>query len=659
MSESTENPLNGQEREISLVIGTAGHIDHGKTTLISALTGVDCDRLIEEKKRGITIELGFAPLKLEDGRVVSVIDVPGHERFIRQMVAGASGIDATLLVVAADESVMPQTREHLAIMELLGVQEGLIAVTKIDRVEEGMTDLVLEDIADFVKGTFLEGKPIIPVSGVTGQNLDSLRREIAALVDRIKPRPRGGALFLPIDRAFPISGFGTVVTGTAYHGVAHLGDEIEVLPAQSGREGKIRSLQVHGKSVEDAYAGQRVAANLSNIAVDDIQRGDVVCQKGVYSPTTCFDAVIRLLPAVEAPLRHWQRVHLCIGTSEVLARVALLQTKQIAPGGEEPAQLVLEEPVVCTLGQRFILRFYSPLVTIGGGSVVFPYSRKPRGAEARARVLSRIDGLSHAETSASRLEYLVSSEGILDAHSAALDIQEGPASVAKIAGELAARGKLIELRGDRSVYVSQERYRELVEGLMHAVRKWQRDFPAEAGLPLDEALRQNPLLAETGREGSARTFRSLVARVTEGGALVLDENKLHTPDFTPRSEGDFLKNSQALAEVCRNHGWQLVTLDEARSEMGLSPQVFNPLVQSLKNSRELAILQGNYVLTAEMERRMLDILRDLSKETGSVTLAAVRDATQSSRKFILPVLEYFDSRGYTRRAGDARVVKGA
>ncbi|MBR1672259.1 MAG: selenocysteine-specific translation elongation factor [Fretibacterium sp.] len=646
---------NAEGREVSLVIGTAGHIDHGKTTLISALTGVDCDRLIEEKRRGITIELGFAPLRLEDGRVVSVIDVPGHERFIRQMVAGASGIDATLLVVAADESVMPQTREHLAIMELLGVKEGLVAVTKIDRVEEGMAGLVVEDVAEFVRGTFLEGKPIVPVSGVTGDGLDALRREIAALVDRVKPRPRSGALFLPIDRAFPIAGFGTVITGTAYHGVAHLGDEIEVLPclagkgpsARSGREGRIRSLQVHGQPVEDAYAGQRVAANLSGIAVDELSRGDVVCHKGVYAPTSCFDAVLKLLPATKEALRHWQRLHLCIGTSEVLARVALLRSKQIAPGGEEPAQLVLEEPVVCTSGQRFILRFYSPLITIGGGTVVYPYSHKPRGAQARARVLARIEGLRTADTPALRLERLVGDAGMLDAAAASIAIQETPAHLTQAAGELLKQGKLVELKGDRALYFSPTRFEDLMKDLLGAVAAYQKSFPAEAGLPLDEALRQVPL-------PDAKALRSLAAMMVERGTLVLDENKLHTPDFVSKNEGEFLKNSQALAGICRRHGWQLATLDEVRAEAGLPPKVFNALIQSMKNSRGLVILENNYVLTSEMEQAMLSIFRGLGE---SVTLAAVRDATQSSRKFILPILEYFDSKGYTRRAGDVRIVK--
>lgn len=634
-------------REISLVLGTAGHIDHGKTTLISALTGVDCDRLLEEKKRGITIELGFAPLRLGDGRVVSVVDVPGHERFIRQMVAGASGIDAVLLVVSADESVMPQTREHLAILGLLGVRDGLVAITKADRVEPGMVDLVKEDVQEFVRGSFLEGKPIVPVSAVTGENIEALKHELGALVDRVRPRPRKGALFLPVDRAFPISGFGTVVTGTAYRGIARLGDEIEVFP--SGREGRIRSLQVHGRPVEEAFAGQRVAANLSGISVDELARGDVVCRKGVYSPTCCFDAVLRVLSSATEPLKHWQRVRLCIGTSDVLARVALLRARTIAPGGEEPAQLVLEEPVVCTADQRFIIRFYSPLVTIGGGRVVFPYSHKPRGALARAEAVSRIQALGTATTSEDRLRRVVEDAGMMDSLRAAIAVQEAPSDLALIASRLAKSGGIVELKGERTFYVSPSRLESLETEALSALRGYQEAFPSERGMPTDELMRRLSL-------PDARVLRSFAALLAERGRILVEDNKVRTPDFVARNEGDFRRNSEALEAFCRERGWQLATLEEVRSALGMEPGAFSQLIQSLKNTKSLVLLEGGYVLTAEMENVMLDILREIG---GNVTLAAVRDATNSSRKFILPVLEFFDSKGYTRRVGDVRVVKGA
>ena len=621
-------------REISLVLGTAGHIDHGKTALINALTGINCDRLIEEKKRGITIELGFAPLKLDDDRVVSVIDVPGHEKFIRQMVAGASGIDAALLVIAADESVMPQTREHLAIMELLGVHDGLIAITKIDRIkdEEGMLELVIDDVREFVKGTFLENKPIVPVSSITGENLESLRIEIKNLIDRVKIRPRSGAFFLPVDRAFVISGFGTVVTGTAYHGTSHPNDKIEVLP--SGREGRIRTLQVHGQNVESAYAGQRVAINLAGIDIDEISRGDVICHKGVFKPTKCFEAMIKLMSEVKEPLKHWQRVHICTGTSEILARVSLLKSKFIEPGEEQPAQLVLEEPVVCTYGQKFIIRFYSPLITIGGGEIIYPYSYKPRGAAARAKVLERINNLSNSRTPERRFEYLIHEFGKIEKSEALLLIQDISENVEKLAGELISQGKILELDNN---YVSKEYCDEMLNSLVNTVKDYQNSYKSEIGIPLE----------------NLNFSRALINLALNKNILILAGNKLHTPDFVPENDEEFAKNIDIIKNLCISRKWQLMTLDELRREINLPEKVFTKVIQAMKNSKELALIPEGYILVSELENEMRNILRSLGDK---ITLAQVRDATGSTRKFILPILEYFDSKGYTRRAGDYRVV---
>ncbi|MBQ7266763.1 MAG: selenocysteine-specific translation elongation factor [Synergistaceae bacterium] len=619
--------------EISLVLGTAGHIDHGKTALINALTGINCDRLIEEKRRGITIELGFAPLKLEDGRVVSVIDVPGHERFIRQMVAGASGIDAALLVIAADESIMPQTREHLAIMELLGVHDGLVAVTKIDRVkdEEGMLELVIDDVKEFTKGTFLEGKAVVPVSSVTGENLDELRTKITALVDRVKVRPRSGAFFLPVDRAFVISGFGTVITGTAYHGTVQTGDKVEILP--SGREGRIRTLQVHGQNVESAYAGQRVAANLAGIDIDEISRGDVVCHKGVFKATRCFEAVIRLI--VNEPLRHWQRVHVCTGTSEVLARVSLLDTKQIEPGQTaSPAQLVLEEPVVCTFGQRFILRFYSPLITIGGGEIIYPYSYKPRGTAQRAKIISRIENLRGAKTPEARFEYLINESGRVSKSEALQLIQATQKNIDAIIERLTSAGKIFALDND---YVSKKYCDELLDVLCENVKDYQTHYSSESGMPIE----------------SLNVPRSLLNLAVSSGLLVIENSKVHTPDFVPENDEAFNASKHRVRNICLSHKWQLITLDELRKESAMPEKVFSKVIQSMRNAGELALIPEGFVLIAELEREMRGILKSLGEK---VTLAQVRDSTGSTRKFILPILEYFDSKGYTRRAGDYRVV---
>ena len=621
-------------REISLVLGTAGHIDHGKTALINALTGVNCDRLIEEKRRGITIELGFAPLELDDGRVVSVIDVPGHEKFIRQMVAGASGIDAALLVISADESVMPQTREHLEIMELLGVHDGLTAITKIDRVkdDEGMLDLVIDDVRNFLKGTFLGDRPIVPVSSVTGEGLDDLRTEIKSLIDRVKLRPRNGAFFLPVDRTFTIAGFGTVVTGTAYHGTVRTSERIEILP--SGREGRIRTLQVHGKNVDSAFAGQRVAANLAGVDIDEITRGDVVCSRGIFRATRCVEAVIKILPDVAEPLKHWQRVHVCIGTSEVLARISLLGSKTIESGEAQPVQLVLEEPVICTFGQKFILRFYSPLITIGGGEIIFPYSYKPRSSAMRAKILSRIEALRLAKTPAERFEYLINEAGILPKPEALQLLQDTSENLDILIGRLSDAGKIIV--ADNSI-LSENYFCEITDGLKGTLNKYHKKFPSELGMPLE----------------SVNFPRSVINLAVSRGIIAMTGNKLHMPDFRPENDEAFNRDVEAVRNLCLSRKWQLLTLDELRVELKLPENSFKKLIQAMRNGNSLALIPEGFILLRELEIEMLEILHKLGK---NVTLAQVRDVTGSTRKYIMPILEYFDGKGYTRRAGDYRVV---
>ncbi|MDR1621170.1 MAG: selenocysteine-specific translation elongation factor [Synergistaceae bacterium] len=663
MAEENSKEKIREEREISLVIGTAGHIDHGKTALVAALTGVDCDRLLEEKKRGITIELGFAPLRLEDGRVVSIIDVPGHERFIRQMVAGASGVDAVMLVVAADESVMPQTREHLAILELLGVREGLVVVSKSDKVEPEMLELVEEDVQEFVKGTFLEGKKVVSFSAVTGHNTELLEKELTNLVDRVQLRPRKGALFLPIDRAFPISGFGTVVTGTAYRGTVRPGDEVEIFPARDGRnrEAKVRSLQVHGRGVEEAYAGQRVAVNLSNIAVDELSRGDVICRKGIYANTRCFDVTLKVLPSAAEPVKHWQRVRVYIGTSDVLARVSLLDGKSILPGREAPAQLVTEEDVVCVAEQRFIIRFYSPLVTIGGGRVVFPYGRKPRGAAARKLSSARIRALSDTLSPEKRFSLLVEQAGIMDFDRASIALQETPSGLTAAAARAVKNGSVLELKGDKPFYLSRGCFEELASAVTELLKAYHESHETEEGMLPDELARAGFFLkmadsADAKNMTNAKAARSLLSLLAENGTVVLEGSKVRMPDFVPKNDEAFQRNKEAFFAYCRKRAFQPPTLDEARVDLNMDPRAFSLLVQGLKNARRLVLLPGEYLLTDEVESDMMEILL---KTEGDVTLAAVRDATNSSRKFILPILEYFDSRGHTRRVGDVRVVRRA
>src|SRR5918999_1795344 len=362
-----------------VVMGTAGHIDHGKTQLIKTLTGIDTDRLKEEKERGITIDLGFAHLRFADDTEVGVIDVPGHERFVRNMLAGVGGIDLVMLVIAADEGVMPQTREHLAICQLLRIKDGLVALTKTDLVDEDWLELVSEDTREFLKGTFLEGKPIVPVSAKTGQGIDDLRRGLQTLVARVPPKQLEGKFRLPVDRVFTIRGFGTVVTGTLFSGTIRVEDRIEIYP--KGIEAKIRGIQVHNASVAEAVAGQRTAINLQGIDKVELGRGDVLGHPGEFASTFMLDAVLQHLADAPRPLRHRARVRLHLGTSEIMGRVMLLDRDELAPGEEAYVQFRLESPAVALPRDRYVIRSYSPVQTIGGGILLEVQPRKHRRYE--------------------------------------------------------------------------------------------------------------------------------------------------------------------------------------------------------------------------------------------------------------------------------------
>ncbi len=632
-------------QEISLVVGTAGHIDHGKTELVKAMTGIDCDRLLEEKKRGITIELGFAPLVLPSERVVSLVDVPGHDRFIRQMVSGASGVDAVLLVVAADEGVMPQTREHLDILCLLGIQHGVIAITKKDLVDEETISSVEEDVRTLVAGTFLEGAPILSVSAVTGEGVESLKDEMDCLVDRAKPRERGGAYFMPIDRTFPVAGFGTVVTGTSYKGTVSPGDEVEVLP--SGLKSRVRSVQVHSRNVKAAFAGQRVAMCLNDLDLDEIKRGDVVCATNVYKATSCLDVMVKLLPSAPEPLVHWQRVRLHIGTTDVLARISMLDGKNLQPGRAAPVQLVLEEPIVATIGQRFIIRFYSPLRTIGGGEVLIPYASRPTGKKHREAERDRIIVHSRAKNREERITAILDISGCLSVKDLTVQVQERRQDLLPVLASLQEQGKLIHIQVGDGLVFSSEKYGSKVEELRKALGEFHDEFPHQNGLAPEALI--NKVFAEAERKSG----RVILSRATEQGHFKFIGDVLALPNFNPVENTAYLENRKKLMKYCAGCGFQLPVIDELPNHLSMTKSAFSGLLDQMKKNNEIAILDSQFVLSLELLNPLLKKLQEIS---GGFTLAQVRDLTGSSRKFVLPILEYLDGRGITRRVGEKRIL---
>ncbi|MBI4839975.1 MAG: selenocysteine-specific translation elongation factor, partial [candidate division NC10 bacterium] len=393
-----------------LIIGTAGHIDHGKTTLVKALTGIDTDRLKEEKERGISIELGFAFLRLPDGVQAGIVDVPGHERFVKTMLAGVGGIDLVILVIAADEGVMPQTREHLHICALLQVKRGLVALTKSDLVEAEWLEMVRADIVETLKGTFLDGCPVVPCSATTGQGLPELLQAIQDQAAAAEPKRTEGTVRLPVDRVFTIKGFGTVITGTLWSGTLAVGDEVAILPADL--RSRVRRLQVHGQTVERAVAGQRTAVNLPGLEVSQIERGDVLCLPGTLHSSETFDATLSLLPDAPRPLVNRARIRFHLGTSERLARVVLLDREELQPGGQAYVHLRLETPSAALPADRYVIRSYSPAVTIGGGSILDP--NPPRERRPRAKMIEHLRILEQGSPT-DRLERLLLAAGFTPA----------------------------------------------------------------------------------------------------------------------------------------------------------------------------------------------------------------------------------------------------
>jgi selenocysteine-specific elongation factor len=642
------------------VIGTAGHVDHGKSTLIQALTGIDPDRLREEKERGMTIDLGFAWLKLPNGQEVSIVDVPGHERFIHNMLAGIGGIDIALLVVAADEGIMPQTREHLAILDLLGVESGAVAVTKTDLVDADWLELVLAEIEETLADTSLAGAPIVPVSSVTRQGLDDLRTTIEQLLVRERSRPLTGKPRLPVDRVFTMAGFGTVVTGTLIDGELRLGQELELQP--SGRKTRVRGLQSHKKKAETVPAGSRVAVNLSGLPTDDVKRGDVLTSPGWLRPTRMVDARLRLIDAAPRPLTHNSLVAFHTGAAETLAKVGLLDTRTAEAGESVWVQVRLQEPLAVAKGDLFVIRWPSPSATIGGGTIVEPYPRRHR--RFQEKVLAQLAVLEQGSPREILLEHLAARE---PTHVEALVRHSGlPAETAQaVIDGLVQSGEIIALDGQPSslaaraslnspkapaslnaqtMVVSAPGWERLVNRVSSLLAAYHRGYPLRPGMP-KEGLR-------TRLEVEPRLFQRLLQRlivegqISESGPLLkLAE---HTVSLTPEQEGQ----AADLLELLRRHGPAPPDRADFERELSVSPE----LTQVLLDRGQLVEVSADLLYPKEVYDQMVGRVVDAIRRQGPITVAGVRDLFDTSRKYALALMGHLDERKITRRVGDERVL---
>ena len=646
-----------------LVVGTAGHIDHGKSTLVEALTGVDPDRLQEEKARGITIDLGFAPYRHGDTQL-AFVDVPGHERFVRNMLAGASGIDCVLLVIASDESVMPQTREHFDICRLLGVGGGVVALTKADLVDEETLELVRLETRELIAGSFLDEAPLVPVSARTGAGLDDVRRGLAALADGVAGRPDGGIPRLPIDRAFTVKGFGTVVTGTQASGVLEAQGELRLLPG--GRQVKVRGLQVHGESRPRSHAGQRVAVNLAAIGVEELERGDTLTTEQGLCAARRFDGRVTLLAGAR-PLKYGARVRFHQGTSEVMARLAIGAARPAAgngqggaaaeaptfpgvlePGGSAFARLHLERPVALTRGDRFVLRAYSPMVTIGGGVVLDP--SPPAGRLRSTAGFARLRRLDALDEDAAAVRIMVGEAGgeglTLDV--LAPRVGRTVAALRRVVEGLVERGGLVAMGGR---VVASEPVEAVREALLEMVGAYHEAHPLEPGLPREEARER--LAKRAGPALFEHVSGALAAegRLATGRHLALSAHRIVLSDEEARVKGD-------LAAAFLREGFSPPDPAAWARERGVDEALAERMLKLLLRDGTVERLDALVFHRDVLDRLRVDVagLKAGAGDPVRIDVAWFKQRFGITRKFAIPLLEYLDRVRVTRRVGQSRIV---
>jgi len=630
-----------------VVVGTAGHIDHGKTSLVKALTGTDTDRLPEEKARGITIDLGFAFLEEPDGLVIEIVDVPGHERFVKNMLAGVGGIDLALLVIAADEGIMPQTREHLAICQLLRIKSGMVALTKADLAEPDWIELVRDDVANLVRSTFLSGCPIVPVSVKTGAGLGDLRRALADLARAVPAKATDQTARLPIDRVFTVKGFGTVVTGTLTAGTVAVDDKVEVYPR--GVQSKVRGLQVHGKAVERSAAGQRTAVNLQAVERAAIERGDVLAPPGSLVPTLLADATLELLPDAPRPLKARDRVRFHVGTQEVMARVLLVDRAGLEPGQVSYGRFRLEAPVVALPGDRFVIRSYSPIVTIGGGTLLdIAPPRFKRKAPALLAHLALLETGAPTEV----LEEHLKQAGPAGARAADLRARTafGPERLKTLLQELVQAGAIVAV--DREWYLHREANERLRSQTLALLGAFHAENPLRTGISREE-------LRSRAGNAQERVFAQLLASLEAEGLVRSEKDQVRLTSHEIRLsaeqerivkglEADFLKAAAAPPSP-----------EEALARLGVRGTEKHELFHLLVSDRRLLRVKESLYFHAEALRAIQDRIVAHLREKKDIGPGDVKELLGISRKYAIPLMEYFDAQRVTVRQGERRVLRGS
>ena len=633
-----------------LILGTAGHIDHGKTALVKALTGVDTDRLPEEKRRGITIDLGFAELVLGPYRL-GIVDVPGHERFVRNMLAGATGIDLALLVIAADESVKPQTREHLHILRLLGLDSGVIALTKYDLPQPEWIELVEEEVGELVAGTFLADAPVVRTSAVTGMGLEELRaalRDAAEKAVRSARRARRQAPFqMAIDRAFTIAGHGTVVTGSVAGGQARLGDELVIEPG--GMPVRVRGLENHGRHVEEVHRGQRAAVNLAGVHHHQLERGQELASPGHLVPSRLLSVRLSLLPSAPRPLKHRARARVHLGTAELIVSAALLDRDQLRPGEGALAQLLLSRPAVSTWGQPLVIRSESPVMTIGGGQVLDPDALR----------LGRGDGRALAW-----LADLSSSDPVVRAAAAAALTGPrpwGPRDLARTAGiddvpqvyqDLIRQGLVVEIAVSptRTVRLHRAVLEDLAGRTESVLRRLHQQSPLQPAMERSRVVGLLPRLADEG------VIEAVLSWMTAAGRIASSPQGLALAGFGPRLSDKERELVDRIVAIYRQAAFQPPSVQQLKDQIGRSQAALPELIALATAEHRLVKVSAEYYLAADVELQLRETLAAHLAEGPGLSVSRIREILATSRKYAVPLCEYLDRIGFTRRQGDLRVL---
>ncbi|MGD9007375.1 MAG: selenocysteine-specific translation elongation factor [Desulfobacteraceae bacterium] len=631
-----------------IVMGTAGHIDHGKTSLIKALTGTNTDRLKEEQQRGITIELGFAALELPGGQSLGIVDVPGHEKFVKNMVAGATGIDLVVMIIAADEGIMPQTREHLEICTLLGVKFGLVALTKTDLVDEEWLMLVHEEIEDFVKGTFLENAPVVPVSAVTEEGLPELIDSLNTICAAIPTRSESGLFRLPIDRVFTMKGFGTVITGTLISGTIAVGDTVVLYP--TGIESKVRGLQVHNQSVTLAAAGMRTAINFQGLEKAVVQRGDIVGAPNTLVPSHMVDVTLHYLESNTKALKNRTRVRFHSGTSEIMGVVVLLDCEQLKPGQKAFAQIRLEEQVSLVRDDRYVLRSYSPVRTIGGGRVINPVPTKHK--PLRPEVIEHLKSLINENPEIVTQSLIRATDRVGCSHrDLTISTNLAEKKLSRLLQTLASKKKIVQYDKERRMFIHREVF-EKVQGEIGAhLENYHRQFPLKPGVQKEELKSKLPMHYDP------KLFSNALQGMLKAGAVVQEEDIVHMAGHTVSLGVDQQTLRDQILAIYKQDALTPKYFKQVVTQLETDPDQADQVMKLLVDEGLIIKVKEDLFYHHQHLSQLQDRLLEHLSSHGDISTPQFKDMTGASRKYVIPLIEYFDRIKLTIRIGDIRKLR--